>query len=296
MKVALCVCGRNENRYAVEFVDYYKQLGFNHIYIADNNVDDGEHFEDVLQTYIDNHFVSIIDYRNAVNFQVDYYNDIYNKIQDKYEWIAFFDFDEFLVLEKNKTIQDYLSRECFKDYEQILINWKIYTDNDLVYDDGRSCIERFTTPMEIYKCTKYKYYPENKHVKKILRSGLSNFINFVHNGYGNIKTCNNKGIEINGSFPLQKINYDYAYIKHFMTKTIDEFIKTKYYRNLADSDPSYTMSNTYNCHIGWFFKINNITDSKIQYLIDHNINTDEINKEFINNWWTDDRNNIEDFN
>ena len=37
MKVALICCGRLENRYAIDFVEYYKQLGIDHIYIADNN-------------------------------------------------------------------------------------------------------------------------------------------------------------------------------------------------------------------------------------------------------------------
>mgnify|MGYP006873140192 CR=1 FL=1 len=33
IKVCLCVIGKNENIYAKEYVSYYKQLGYNHIYI-----------------------------------------------------------------------------------------------------------------------------------------------------------------------------------------------------------------------------------------------------------------------
>jgi hypothetical protein len=57
MKVALCVIGRLENQYAVEYVEYYKSLGFDKIFIYDNNHDGEEHFEDVLQTYIDDGLV-----------------------------------------------------------------------------------------------------------------------------------------------------------------------------------------------------------------------------------------------
>jgi hypothetical protein len=53
MKVALCCIGRMENQYAEEFVKWYKNLGFDKIFIYDNNHGDEEHFEDVLQPYID---------------------------------------------------------------------------------------------------------------------------------------------------------------------------------------------------------------------------------------------------
>ena len=51
MNVGLICCGRLENRYAVEFVEYYKQLGFDQIIILNNNHDGEEHFEDVLSLF-----------------------------------------------------------------------------------------------------------------------------------------------------------------------------------------------------------------------------------------------------
>ena len=124
MKVALVVIGRLENRYAVEYVEYYKQLGFDQIFIIDNNYDGEEHFEDVLQSYIDDKFVTIIDYRNKKNdegdawdhsIQVISYIDVYHKIKNDYDWIAFFDFDEYLTLSRDKNIKDYLCRKCFNN-------------------------------------------------------------------------------------------------------------------------------------------------------------------------------------
>ena len=64
MKVALFAIGRMENRYAVEWVEHYKNIGFDKIFIYDNNFGDEEHFEDVLQPYIDSRFVEITDYRD----------------------------------------------------------------------------------------------------------------------------------------------------------------------------------------------------------------------------------------
>ena len=36
MKVALCCIGRTENQYAIEFVEWYKNLGFDKIFVYDN--------------------------------------------------------------------------------------------------------------------------------------------------------------------------------------------------------------------------------------------------------------------
>ena len=64
MKVALCVIGRMENRYAVEYVEHYKGLGFDKIFVYDNNFGDEEHFEEVLQPYVDEGFVEIVNFRD----------------------------------------------------------------------------------------------------------------------------------------------------------------------------------------------------------------------------------------
>ena len=114
MKVALCVCGRLGNRYVSEYVKHYKNLGFDHIYIGDNNRDGEENFKDVLQSDIDENFVTLYDYRHLTAFTdliYTYFTDMYNKLSNEYDWIAFFDMDEFLTLVKDTNIKDYLSRK-----------------------------------------------------------------------------------------------------------------------------------------------------------------------------------------
>ena len=267
MKVGLICCGRLENRYAVEFVDHYKQLGFNHIFIADNNRSGEEHFEDVLQSYIDEGFVTIYDYRH-IEYEVQFtaYIELYYKLSNDYDWFAFFDFDEFLILQKDKTIHDYLSRICFKRYNQILINWKVYTDNDLVYDDGRSCLERFTTPLK--ENTRIREYNQeiNKLTKCIIKTKIKDLDQFtVHNFYNKIlykTTCNNFGHYID-NFLYQKYNYDLAYIKHFPTKTISEYVNNKLKRGTGDRTIE-KFNDTYTIHR--FFEINKITKEKLDFL------------------------------
>ena len=272
MKVALICCGRLENRYAVEFVEHYKQLGFDHIYICDNNHDDEEHFEDVLQPYIDEDFVTIINYRNVICIQWFVYKHVYDILSYydyKYDWLFCCDFDEFLTLTKDKNIKEYLSRDCFKDANQILINWKTYTDNDLVYDDGRPCLERFTEQNKsLFNC----YY-----VKCFIK-GYQNQIymhtpHFFYNDELNNTTYNNCGIKCKCE-SYQDINYDLSYIKHFQTKTIDEYLNNKLKRGTGDrSYEHFKMSYDFNT----FFIINKKTKEKLDYLKNHNINIDNLN-------------------
>ena len=270
MKVALICCGRLENRYAVEFVEYYKQLGFDHIYICDNNHDGEEHFEDVLQPYIDEDFVTIINYRNVICIQWFVYKHVYDILSYydyKYDWLFCCDFDEFLTLTKDKNIKEYLNRDCFKDANQILINWKTYTDNDLVYDDGRPCLERFITPMEINKKAEPNdWCVTNTCIKSIIRTNICDLNYNTNHCFINellkTTTYNNYGNKVNEVTYCQPINYTLSYIKHFPTKTIEEYIKYKQIRGTGISKNL----DTNRIDLIRFFKYNNITQEKLDYL------------------------------
>ena len=104
-KVCLCVLGKKENLYIKEFVMHYEKLGFNHIFLYDNNDQNDERFEDIIQDEINKGFVSLINYRSyrgeKDNPQYDAYYDCYEKHNKNYNWIAFFDIDEYLEIKPN---------------------------------------------------------------------------------------------------------------------------------------------------------------------------------------------------
>ena len=61
------------------------------------------------------------------------------------------------------------------------------------------------------------------------------------------------------------INYYFAYIKYFPTKTIDEWLKSDLFKKCKNNDQIKK-------HIELFFKYNNITNEKLNYLNNKNIN------------------------
>ena len=129
MKIALCVIAKNENNYIIEFVEHYKKLGVNTIFLYDNNDINGEKFDLILNTYVSNNFVKIIDIRGKTCYQLKAYNDCYEKNSKNYDWFMFFDVDEFLVLEKHKTILSYGEENVLILLSEIKEVEDVFTDN-----------------------------------------------------------------------------------------------------------------------------------------------------------------------
>ena len=102
IKVCLCAIAKKENLYIKFYLDHYKQLGYDHIYLYDNNDINDEKIEDVIQEYLSNNYVTLIDYRGyrgkRENPQMDAYYDCYEKHSMEYDWLSFFDLDEYLIL------------------------------------------------------------------------------------------------------------------------------------------------------------------------------------------------------
>lgn len=258
--IAVCVVGRQENKYAREFVEHYKNLGFSNVLIMDNNYDGEEHFEEVLQDYIDQGFVKIIDYRNQTKCQMRGYTEMYQNFGSEYDWIAFFDFDEFLVLTHEQSISDFLEKKSM--YEVVLINWLCMTDNNLVRYEDKPLMERFTTPMDIMRPVQYSF-PDNCHVKSIVKGHLPHvvFQSNPHIPTNQLRCCNADGLMVSSS-PWQQITYREAYLKHFTTKTIEEWLTNKMKKGTPDREPNKFLP----FYKDRFFKINEMTQEKLDFI------------------------------
>ena len=266
MKVALCVIGRMENRYAVEFIEHYKGLSFDKIFVYDNNFGDEEHFEEVLQSYVNDGFVEVVNFRDIDVGQLKAYTDCYVKHNKEYDWIAFFDFDEYLTFVQGCSIKEFLSNDVFNAYKCIHVNWMDYGDNDLVYYEDKPLKERFIKPLPFNLCLSYDF-PENYHIKSIVRGGIDNFKwnSNPHTPSMGLPCCDGNGNAC-GDSPFNKFDYSTCYIRHYFTKTIDEWLNIKCKRQCPDR-PRWI--NDINEDIKKFFKLNNVTEDKIKYLNEH---------------------------
>ena len=63
IKVCVCAIGKKENKYIREFIEHYKQYGIDKIFLYDNNNINGEYFQEVINDYIKDKYVEIINFR-----------------------------------------------------------------------------------------------------------------------------------------------------------------------------------------------------------------------------------------
>lgn len=267
LKCAVCAVIRLENQYVREWVEYYKKLDFDKIILYDNNSLNEDKLSDVIGDYIDSGFVDVIPYAGKQCFQVKAYNDCLKKYHKSYNWIAFFDLDEFLTFTDCSTIKEYLSRFTNNE-DAICFQWMIFDDNDLVYYKDKPCLERFTRPMDYNKCFQYNF-PENDHIKTMVRCSPINYIWF-NAGHPHACTGTKNAVLANGKKNINPTSpwkhhqlYEPAYLKHFCMKTIDEYVRFKLRRGHPDVN---RMIFNKRHNIDKFFIINNHTPEKDEYV------------------------------
>lgn len=232
MKIALVLMIKNENNYIKEFLDYYKKIGVDTIHVCDNNDIDGESPMHIIEPYINDGFVQYWDIRGLKKYQLENYVKMYEILKDRYDWILFFDTDEFLVFNNNFTnIKDWLSQDKFKYANQVLINWVNYGDNDIldinndysVFKFVRSCKECGYIPADHPSILISTNLDADYVVKCIVRGGLKNII-FKSTHYAiTPNTVNVNGDKIVCNM-YQPEHIDDVVINHYATKTLEEYL------------------------------------------------------------------------
>jgi hypothetical protein len=139
--VTLCALVRDEGRYLLEWIAWYKLLGVDRIVIYDNDSqDEGALLLAAL------HRAGEIDHRPWPDRpdeqpQLPAYRDAILRCST--EWIAFLDVDEFLVLHHARRIADLLVA-LPDDCSAVAFNQRFFGSSGLLHYDDRLVIERFT--------------------------------------------------------------------------------------------------------------------------------------------------------
>jgi len=226
---------KNDNEYLIEFTDHYLNLGFDKIYFYDNNDDDSIQPLDILINYIKYDKVKIINYRNMKFDDKTHRNHFFWNFN--FEWVLFVDDDEFLELKKHNNVRKFLS--TFKeDVTKIAINNLHYGDNEKCYYEKGRVQDIFKNPLPLNSYT--EYFTFNSAIKSLLKK--TNGI-FQLNGHSLIDSnpyfnANNKEITLRDFWNINddEVTYDTAFIKHYCTKSLEEFVKCKIKRAKSNND------------------------------------------------------------
>lgn len=202
-KVALVCVAKNEEAYIHEWIAYNILLGFDHIFIYQNN----------WSYNIDHPKVTCKEWPGTQQ-QLNCYNNFIYTFNTQFDWAAFFDVDEFLVLKQHNNIQSFLND--YTDCNAIGINWAVYgNSHNTKADLNIPVIKRFTQR----STEKHKF---NEHIKSIVKLPTKSV--FINPHHTNHIWYNLDKEPRTGPFN-QPIKWNVAQLNHYFCKSTDEFLQ-----------------------------------------------------------------------
>lgn len=275
-KVVIVAIAKNEERYITDWSLYHFNLGFDRIYVIDNNdLDSDGQLKVITGLQKKGYNIFPMDARGRekleqLGFQTGAYLRTYRYIKKNHEdveWVAFIDIDEYFDFD-GLSVKEFLGQAKFRDADSIHVNWKLYGDNDQLYYEPRPVIERFTkpAPLDVLYNTRSvgKGFYHNQHVKSIVRITDKEFrfrtphtVVFKENS----KCVDVDGGIVDGRSPFQTVNWNGGHLKHFITKSTEEFFERKLKSNpRADTKIVHSV---FNEELESYFNINTKTHSKM---------------------------------
>jgi len=118
--VILCAIALYEDAYIDEWVRYHLEIGFDHIFIYDNSLENT--LKALPYAYLGH--VTIIHFPGKLR-QIPAYTDCVTRLRHTHSWCAFLDIDEFMVLRKHRCVRDLVMDVC--PYGGALtLNWVMF--------------------------------------------------------------------------------------------------------------------------------------------------------------------------
>lgn len=225
---------KNEHQYLDEWIQYHLNIGIEYIIIAEDygsnthkNITDKYNnviLYNVLDFFDNNDIKNTIIFRKTHNFSVQenylYYGLLYIKNNYDYDWCFVIDIDEFITIDnKYKNINEVLS--LYKYYDSVILQWQNYGANGLIYMpdyNKKGIIETYTNCVNFTQIDKRMWF---RNVKTV--HNLNNYTKKSYNS-GHIPNLNINWCRSDFSKDYKKIIYDNIYIRHYITKSWEEYI------------------------------------------------------------------------
>ena len=265
MRVVLCCLAKNEHLYINDFVNWYTKLGFDKIYIYDNDDKNSPRIENFIE---DKSKVEIIDIRGVHEDRLQHkiYTQFYTEHCNDFDWCFFCDIDEFLF--GVDEIHKFLSKPIYRNTQQIRIKWRLFGDDDLITRDmSKPVYEVFKNEVkETYNRNLDRKINLHNQGKAIVKGGLEHVV-IESPHFASLYTRDRvlRSILPSGKMCLSKItifeNYsnETVYLHHYMTKSLSEFIDQKLKRTDA-------VFGDISIDFNYYWRINKQTQEKLDYI------------------------------
>lgn len=243
MKVALALFVKNEANNIAHWVAWHLSLGFDRLYIYDDNSSDGTY--DILESCSNLYDIVLTRTKHITeetNFffrQRDCFFDAAKKATGNFSWIGFLDGDEYLSLEKDNDVKSFF--RDFDNFSGIALNWKIYGSSDRV----------LKTKIPVYQAYNHhstKDLNDNTLVKSFVRPeklaySYSDPHKFV---LDNGVYADSLGQEVNWNGSCKNIEWSRAWVNHYICRSLEDYIGRIQRRAGADLADSNVYWNHFN--------------------------------------------------
>ena len=208
VKIAICLIIRDENEYLQEWLDYHRSIGIDHFFIYDNQSKIPVKGDDdiTVTLWTDNKHAS----------QCRAYVDCCKK-HSEYDYVAFIDTDEFIILNGYNNIKDYIQK-CPVKFDALALSWRFYGQPKPYFTERKLM-------------TDYIHYHEDKHVKCIVNPKKVISFPTPHMAKMNVLYIDELGNVVDS--PWNTHTSKNIWIKHIWSRSESEF-KEKIERGAGD--------------------------------------------------------------
>lgn len=151
-RAAICAIHKMEDLYLHEWINYHLALGFDDIYLFDDNDYDTQGGESILPSNHPHiHVIPVKHLPERVHKQSAVYDSCIQIIkgreaQDSYRttWAIFLDIDEFIALQRHESIQDFVQDYCpLPMCASLGLNWHWFGTSNQTYYSNQPVTQRF---------------------------------------------------------------------------------------------------------------------------------------------------------
>lgn len=223
MSVAICAIAKDEFQYLAEWIAYYLNINVDAVFIYDNESTDGS--KEYLAALAEKGEIEYRDWvaPNGVSPQLSAYRNFMSEHSSKYDYVAFFDLDEFLVVEGGNIAT--LFTDLPSDVGAIAVNQLVFGSSGLEDNSPEPVIERFT------KCSDFDF-GERRWFKSIVKTDCYQDFYSPHA----VSLKSGRYIHVNSQDVIQEgdqpgksrdIVDKPAHLNHYMLKSKQEYFEKK---------------------------------------------------------------------
>ena len=240
MKFGLFTIIKDEQDYLKEWLDYHLDFGINSIYVFDDvfSTSHKSICNDYKEKVTHKNILELYDYkegeeikrvkksgRSLTGYQVPFMYKILNYLKQTtdLDWVFYLDVDEFLTLKNKRTKLDNLFK-TYSDYDIVVLQWMNYNASGNMYKPKKNVVEAYTKKCQLFIGKRMSPKASSKLCFNLHRWDAEK-IKTNHHLPKKAKLC-----KTNFSTDPLEVVYDKIYVRHYITKSFDEFCNRIYVR------------------------------------------------------------------